>query len=114
MFRSLLFGTPFIDRGRFNGAGETNKCLRNFDALPRISCRPWNTDCRYLAFFFVFYFFFTFSVHAGFLYDVTGSYDCSFYFAGILITMSALLCYPLNVINKWEKKRAAEREAASA
>lgn len=48
------------------------------------------------------------------LYDATQSYDYSFYFAGILITLSAILCYPLNIINKWEKKRAAEMELSKA
>lgn len=42
---------------------------------------------------------------AGVFYDMTGSYDASFYFAGILITISAILCYPLNYVNRWEKQR---------
>ncbi|XP_055837911.1 uncharacterized protein LOC129906263 [Episyrphus balteatus] len=42
---------------------------------------------------------------AGVLFDLTGSYDVSFYFAGSLITLSAFLCYPLNYVNKWEKER---------
>lgn len=42
---------------------------------------------------------------AGVLFDLTGSYDVSFYFAGSLITISAFLCYPLNYVNKWEKER---------
>ncbi|XP_037048823.1 monocarboxylate transporter 9 [Bradysia coprophila] len=43
---------------------------------------------------------------AGMLYDATKSFDYSFYFAGALITLSAILCYPLNYVNKWEKARA--------
>lgn len=46
---------------------------------------------------------------AGMLFDATQSYDYSFYFAGILITVSAILCYPLNYVNAWEKKRALEK-----
>lgn len=51
-----------------------------------------------------------FYLRAGMLYDATKSYDYSFYFAGTLITISAVLCYPLNYVNKWEKARAAENE----
>ncbi|KAJ6647545.1 Monocarboxylate transporter 1, partial [Pseudolycoriella hygida] len=47
---------------------------------------------------------------AGMLYDATQSFDYSFYFAGSLITLSAVLCYPLNVVNKWEKARAEKEE----
>lgn len=50
---------------------------------------------------------------AGALYDATQSYDYSFYFAGILITISAILCYPLKPINRWEKKRALELSKVS-
>lgn len=50
---------------------------------------------------------------AGALYDATNSYDYSFYFAGILITISAILCYPLKIINRWEKKRALEMSKVS-
>lgn len=50
---------------------------------------------------------------AGAMYDATKSYDYSFYFAGILITVSALLCYPLTIVNKWEKKRAEKNAIQS-
>lgn len=50
---------------------------------------------------------------AGALYDATNSYDYSFYFAGGLITLSALLCYPLKTINRWEKQRALEMSKVS-
>lgn len=50
---------------------------------------------------------------AGALYDLTQNYDYSFYFAGALITLSALLCYPLNIVNKWEKARALETSKVS-
>lgn len=43
------------------------------------------------------------------MYDATKSFEYSFYFAGILITVSALLCYPLNYVNAWEKRRALEK-----
>ena len=39
----------------------------------------------------------------GFFMDLTNSFDASFYIAGGFITFSALLCYPLNMTNKWEK-----------
>lgn len=47
---------------------------------------------------------------AGVLFDLTGSYDVSFYFAGSLITLSAFLCYPLNWVNKWEKDRELKNQ----
>lgn len=50
---------------------------------------------------------------AGALYDATKSYDYSFYFAGGLITLSAIFCYPLNIVNKWEKARALETSKVS-
>nr|CAD7568589.1 unnamed protein product [Timema californicum] len=45
---------------------------------------------------------------AGAFMDATGSYDASFYLSGTLILVSAILCYPLNRVNRWEKRRAAE------
>lgn len=51
---------------------------------------------------------------AGFFTDLTGSYNASFYISGALITLSAVLCYPLNIVNKWEKKRAARRKPNAA
>lgn len=50
---------------------------------------------------------------AGALFDATQSYDYSFYFAGGLITVSAILCYPLKIVNRWEKKRALETSKVS-
>lgn len=50
---------------------------------------------------------------AGALYDATKSYDYSFYFAGGLITLSAVLCYPIKAVNRWEKKRAQETSKVS-
>lgn len=50
---------------------------------------------------------------AGILYEKTNDYDYSFYFAGVLITISAFLCYPLSVVNKWEKARALETSKVS-
>ncbi|XP_055388096.1 uncharacterized protein LOC129616474 [Condylostylus longicornis] len=49
---------------------------------------------------------------AGFFYDYTGSYNASFWFAGILITISAVLCYPLNYVNLWEKNRKNRKNEA--
>lgn len=42
---------------------------------------------------------------AGVLYDMTKSYDVSFYFAGGLILVSAFLCYPLTWVANWERKK---------
>ncbi|KAH8348274.1 hypothetical protein KR084_005958 [Drosophila pseudotakahashii] len=42
---------------------------------------------------------------AGVLYDMTGSYNAAFYFAGSLILLSAFLCYPLTWVSKWEQQR---------
>lgn len=50
---------------------------------------------------------------AGAMFDATKSYDYSFYFAGGLITLSAILCYPLRIVNKWEKKLALETSKIS-
>lgn len=46
---------------------------------------------------------------AGMFFDLTQTYDASFWLAGSLITLSAVICYPLNMVNRWEKKRAAEK-----
>nr|XP_019558338.2 LOW QUALITY PROTEIN: monocarboxylate transporter 5-like [Aedes albopictus] len=46
---------------------------------------------------------------AGFFTDLTGSYNVSFYISGALITISAVLCYPLNMVNRWERKRALKK-----
>lgn len=45
---------------------------------------------------------------AGALFEATNSYDLSFYFAGTLITLSAVLCYPIKIVNRWEKQRASK------
>lgn len=50
---------------------------------------------------------------AGAMYDATKTYDYSFYFAGTLILLSAILCYPLAIVNKWEKARALETSKVS-
>ncbi|CAH0683214.1 unnamed protein product [Spodoptera exigua] len=47
---------------------------------------------------------------AGMLYDATKSYAISFYVSGAFILLSAVMCYPINRISKWEKKRAEENE----
>ncbi|KAF5301571.1 hypothetical protein FQR65_LT08876 [Abscondita terminalis] len=50
---------------------------------------------------------------AGEFFNATGSYAASFYLSGSLILASAVLCYPLNIINKWEKKRQGVVEEKS-
>lgn len=47
------------------------------------------------------------------LYEATKSYDYAFYFAGGLIWMSAILCYPIKMVNRWEKKRGQETSKVS-
>ncbi|PSN31947.1 hypothetical protein C0J52_21417 [Blattella germanica] len=42
---------------------------------------------------------------AGWFMGATGSYDASFYLSGSLILVSAILCYPLNRLNRWEMQR---------
>lgn len=43
---------------------------------------------------------------AGYFMDLTGSYDASFWLAGILITISGLLCFPLNWAKAWENQKS--------
>ncbi|CAH0552979.1 unnamed protein product [Brassicogethes aeneus] len=42
---------------------------------------------------------------AGAFRDYTGGYEYSFYLSGSMLLSSAVICYPLNYLNKWEKKR---------
>lgn len=51
---------------------------------------------------------------AGWFYDITGSYDYSFYLSGAAIALSGAMCYPLNAIARWEKKIFKEEEEVQA
>lgn len=51
---------------------------------------------------------------AGAFMEATLSYDASFYLSGSLILLSAVICYPLNVINRWERERNKEVNNQSA
>lgn len=42
---------------------------------------------------------------AGLFFDMTGTYDASFYVAGFVITLSGIMCFPLPWISNWERKR---------
>ncbi|CAH0720127.1 unnamed protein product, partial [Brenthis ino] len=42
---------------------------------------------------------------AGALMDLTKSYDISFYVSGGFLLLSALMCYPVDFISRWEKSR---------
>ncbi|KAI1285367.1 Monocarboxylate transporter 14 [Halotydeus destructor] len=42
---------------------------------------------------------------AGWLFDISGSYDGSFYVSGSVILISGLMCCPLYAISRWEKQR---------
>ncbi|XP_046745469.1 monocarboxylate transporter 12-like isoform X2 [Diprion similis] len=45
---------------------------------------------------------------SGVFMNITGNYNVSFYLSGSLMLMSAVICYPLGKINRWEKLRAKE------
>ncbi|XP_067013386.2 monocarboxylate transporter 14 isoform X2 [Anabrus simplex] len=47
---------------------------------------------------------------AGAFMEATGSYDASFYLAGLLLLASAVLLYPLNCVNRWEKRKQERRQ----
>lgn len=47
---------------------------------------------------------------AGMFMDLTGSYDASFYLSGGLLTLSGVMCYPLNKIKKWEEQRKQKNQ----
>ncbi|KAF5273450.1 hypothetical protein FQA39_LY07467 [Lamprigera yunnana] len=42
---------------------------------------------------------------AGAFFNATGSYNASFYLSGSLIVASAIICYPLNMVKRWENKK---------
>lgn len=46
---------------------------------------------------------------AGAFMDYTGSYNASFYLSGSMILISAIMCYPLNWVNRWEIKRNKQK-----
>ncbi|XP_046649914.1 monocarboxylate transporter 12-like isoform X1 [Daphnia pulicaria] len=46
---------------------------------------------------------------AGLLYDTLGDYHGAFYLAGSCVLLSAFICYPLGVINRWEKRRNSKK-----
>lgn len=43
---------------------------------------------------------------SGMLYDYTNSYDISFIVSGSFFLLSAVICYPVDRISRWEKSRA--------
>lgn len=47
----------------------------------------------------------------GIFKDWTGTYDMSFYLSGVLLVTSAVICYPLRKIKKWEDKKKLQRDA---
>lgn len=46
---------------------------------------------------------------AGALYDITQSYNSSFYVAGISLTMAGVICLPLRRIARWQSKREQQQ-----
>ncbi|XP_060523862.1 monocarboxylate transporter 12 [Cylas formicarius] len=51
---------------------------------------------------------------AGSFMYATGSYDASFYLSGSMILLSAIMCYPLGWVNRWETRRNRITFAESA
>ncbi|KAF6212002.1 hypothetical protein GE061_012520 [Apolygus lucorum] len=48
---------------------------------------------------------------AGMLYDITGSYDMSFYLSGGLLLFSGVICYPLNYLkDKLENQKSSKTD----
>ncbi|VVC24375.1 Major facilitator superfamily,Major facilitator superfamily domain [Cinara cedri] len=45
----------------------------------------------------------------GMFKDWTGTYDVSFYLSGVLLITSAVICYPLRRVKKWEDGRKSAR-----
>lgn len=54
------------------------------------------------------------SLVLGFFKDLTGGYDASFWLSGALITISAILCYPLNYVKKLEMKKLEEMKSGKS
>ena len=50
-----------------------------------------------------------FCVILGFFYDVTGSYDISFYYAGTTICLAGVINLPLRHLARWREKRKKEK-----
>ncbi|XP_028165824.1 monocarboxylate transporter 10 isoform X2 [Ostrinia furnacalis] len=48
---------------------------------------------------------------AGILYDQTKSYDISFYVSGGFLLLSAVMCYPVDMVSKWEKSRKKQNSS---
>lgn len=44
----------------------------------------------------------------------TQSYNVMFIITGCLILVSAVMCYPLNRVNRWEKAQKLKKEAQAA
>ncbi|KAK6641289.1 hypothetical protein RUM44_012998 [Polyplax serrata] len=42
---------------------------------------------------------------AGAVREATSNYSASFYFSGILITLSGVILFPLKAVNRWEKRK---------
>ncbi|XP_022648692.1 monocarboxylate transporter 12-like isoform X3 [Varroa jacobsoni] len=49
------------------------------------------------------------SPFAGLLYDLSGSYNLTFYFFGAVIAASGLMCLPVSAVMKWERRSKIHR-----
>ncbi|CAG9787870.1 unnamed protein product [Diatraea saccharalis] len=50
---------------------------------------------------------------AGILYDQTQSYEIPFYVSGSFLLFSAVMCYPVDWVSKWEKSRKKYNDSTS-
>ncbi|XP_075227171.1 uncharacterized protein LOC142327751 [Lycorma delicatula] len=46
--------------------------------------------------------------------EKVGNYDASFYLSGGLLLISGIMCYPLNWLNKWEKRKQQQSTTANS
>jgi len=52
-------------------------------------------------------------VCTGWLYDISESYDNSFYMMGICIVVSGAMLYPIPCIQRWRERREHKETAAA-
>lgn len=50
----------------------------------------------------------------GLIMERTQSYDVMFILTGSLILLSAIMCYPLDRVNRWERAQKLKKEAKAA
>ena len=50
---------------------------------------------------------------SGMLFDATGTYHSSFYFAGVTLGLAGVICLPLRRIARWQKRRKVAKQMAT-